>query len=316
MMWADAGSEIIAIDFPGEQAVGLPAFETSRVLPPRLRRSTDTAAKRNLALALAVMVKWPRIVFLDDDIEVSSPDDLRGAAGLLDRYDAAGLSIGGFPDNSVVCHAYRLVGGAQESFVGGGALAVRTSRGPAFFPDIYNEDWFYLLEEDGLRRLAITGEVKQARYDPFRTPERARSEELGDTLAEGVFWLLDEGRSVRDADLRHWRMFLGRRRTFLEHVLEHLPEAQVETAERHRIKEAMKAARGRLALIPPELCLAYLDAWRNDRKLWCDFVGRLPHVSTVEEALPLLARPGQPLKALTNHHRLARHRARFGHLAV
>jgi hypothetical protein len=27
-------------------------------------------------------------------------------------------------------------------------------------------------------------------YDLFRTPDRARAEELGDVLAEGIFWLL------------------------------------------------------------------------------------------------------------------------------
>jgi len=289
---ADPGAEIIAIDFPGEDALRLPRFTTSTVPPARLRRTTDTAAKRNLALALARMLRWTRIVFLDDDIEVGSPDDLRDAAGLLDHYDAVGLSIGGFPDNSVVCHAYRLCGGQQESFVGGGALAVETSRTTAFFPDIYNEDWFYLLEERGLRRLAVTGEVWQAPYDPFRTPDRARAEELGDVLAEGVFWLLDEGKCVSDADdPQHWEMFLSKRRAFIEHVLELLPRAEVEPAERRRMAEALKAARGRLALIEPDLCVSYLKAWRADQKRWRAFVHRLPYKTSMGDALRWLTRP-------------------------
>ncbi len=57
-------------------------------------------------------------------------------------------------------------------------------------------------------------------YDPYRTPDRARSEEFGDVLAEGIFWLLDEGKTLdHAADPRHWELFLARRRRFIDHVL-------------------------------------------------------------------------------------------------
>ncbi|MBN6055018.1 hypothetical protein JYK22_23980, partial [Nonomuraea sp. RK-328] len=286
------GAEVIAVDFAGSAALRLPRFETSTILPPRFRRKTDTAAKRNLALALARMLSWERVVFLDDDIEVGEPGDLRRAAGLLDRFSAVGLSIAGFPDNSVVCHAYRAVGGEQESFVGGGALAVEITRNVAFFPDIYNEDWFYLLEGDGLRPLAVTGTVRQAPYDPFRTPDRARNEELGDVLAEGLFWLLDEGRTIDDAHYGHWEEFLARRRRFITGVLRRVPGASAEPAEKRRMEEALKASLGRLAIITPDLCLAYLDAWRADRKSWGDFAALLPAAGTADEALRVLAAPG------------------------
>ena len=287
-------ADLIAIDFAGSGALRLPRLDTSQVLAERFRRKTDTAAKRNLALALARMLGWRRVVFLDDDIEVSAPGDLSGAAGLLDRFDAVGLSVGGFPDNSVVCHAYRAVGGLQESFVGGGALAVETVRNISFFPDIYNEDWFYLLKADGLQPLAVTGAVRQARYDPFRNPGRARSEELGDVLAEGIFWLLDEGRTIHEAHHGHWKAFLGRRRRFIQEVLDLLPAADVEPGEKQRVHEALRASLGRLAHITPELCLAYLDAWRGDLKTWRDFVERLPPAGSVAEALEKLASPGSP----------------------
>ncbi|WP_053175584.1 hypothetical protein [Nonomuraea sp. SBT364] len=289
---AGPGAEVVAIDFTGADALILPRFDTSSVLPRVFRRGTDTAAKRNLALVLARMLGWERIVFLDDDIEVSAPDDLRRAAGLLDVFDAVGLANSGFPDNSVVCHAYRAVGGTQDSFVGGGALAVETTRNISFFPDIYNEDWFYLLEEDGLRPLAVTGRVRQARYDPFRSPDRARREELGDVLAEGVFWLLDEGRGLGDAHQSHWTDFLARRRRFILSVLDRVTASPREPAERQRMEESLRAALGRLMLIDPDLCLGYLDAWRADLKVWRDFVETREPAGSVREALRLLAAPG------------------------
>jgi hypothetical protein len=42
----------------------------------------------------------------------------------------------------------------------------------------------------------------QEPYEPFRTTDRARGEELGDCLAEGIYALLDDGGKVGDADRR------------------------------------------------------------------------------------------------------------------
>ena len=116
--------------------------------------------------------------------------------------------------------------------------------------------------------MATTGKVIQRPYDPFRDPDRAQAEELGDVLAEGVFWLFDQGRSVLDADLRHWKDFLVRRRTFINQVLSPVEDApDIEAAEKGRMVEALKAARGRLMLITPDLCRDYLRALAEDREL-------------------------------------------------
>jgi hypothetical protein len=288
--------DLIAIDVPDPADLHLPAFETSRLLAgTRFDRRTDTSAKRNLSLMLSHMAGWERIVFLDDDILVGSHDDLSRAVGLLGTYNAVGLSIGGFPDNSVVCHAYRRVGGPQQSFIGGGALAVGLARNRSCFPNIYNEDWFYLLDaEKGLQPLAVTGTVIQRPYDPFRNTDRARCEELGDVIAEGTFWLLDQGRSIADADLRHWSEFLARRGKFIDHVLGLVREADIESGERTRMAEALRAARGRLAHITPELCQGFLRAWAADQKRWQKHLDSLPTGQMRESALSLLAAPGKP----------------------
>ncbi|WP_214316822.1 hypothetical protein [Nonomuraea sediminis] len=286
-------TEVHALIVGDPANLALPALRTSTVPPPYLRRGTDTAAKRNLGLVLARLLGWRRVIFLDDDITVPAPGDLRKAAGLLRTYSAVGLSVGGFPDNSVACHAFRAVGGHQETFVGGGALAIDAGH-ISFFPDIYNEDWFYLLEDDGLRQLAVTGAVKQYPYDPFRTVERAKSEEFGDVLAEGVFWLLDEGRSPLEADLEHWRKFLHRRAMFLRDILDGIPGCAADRGERERMAAALRAALRRHELITPELCVRYLHAWRADRRTWHDFVARLRPAPSVEAAMERLTLKGRP----------------------
>jgi hypothetical protein len=291
--YVDRRVDLIAIDVPEPAYLRLPDLETTRLLAGTVfEQRSDLSAKRNLGLMLSHMLGWERVVFLDDDIRVPDPDDLSKATGLLDTHAAVGLRIGGYPDNSVVCHAFRDAGGDQGTFVGGGAMAVEVRRNRSFFPKIYNEDWFYLLDSGKrLQSVATVGEVLQYPYDPYRA-ERARGQELGDVLAEGIFWLLDQEKTAADGDLEHWRDFLARRQLFIEQVLAMVERsADIGPAERARMIEALKAALGRLALITPELCVAYLKALVTDQERWrrhIQGVQRQPR----ERALKSLARRG------------------------
>jgi hypothetical protein len=296
-------ADLHAIDVPNPANLGLPELRSSQLLAgTRFARPADTGAKRNLGLLLSHLVGWERVVFLDDDIEIHDPEHLRQASALLDTHNVVGLFIDGYPDNSVVCHAYRIAGGNQQSFIGSGALVVQVRRSPSFFPDIYNDDWFYMLDpKDSLQPAATIGKVFQRPYDPFRSPDRARAEELGDVLAEGSFWLLDQGRSIIDADLRHWEDFLPRRKMFIERVLRMVCQASgVDPASRARMEAALKAARGRLALITPELCQEYLQAWAADRERWRDHIETLPARQSLGSALEWLAQQGHT--PMTCHH--------------
>jgi len=291
-----ADVDLIAIDVPEPERLRLPCWETSRLLAGTVfARRTDLSHKRNLALLLSHLLGWSRILFLDDDITGLNPEDVRAASGLLDTHNAVGLQIGGFPDHSVVCHAYRQAGGKQQSFIGGGALAVEVRRSNSFFPDIYNDDWFFLLDGDKrLQPTAVTGQVIQYPYDPFRDPERARAEELGDVLAEGIYWLLDQDRSVVDADSGHWAAFLVKRRQFIEDVLAMVAREALAPAEKARRIAALKGSLGRLALIKPALCESYLKAWAVDRQRWQRHIELLPTRRQRAAALAMLSRRGSP----------------------
>lgn len=270
------GVDLIAVDIDRPLPGLLPSFATCELLAgtPFERRS-DTSAKRNLGLLLARVLRWERVVFLDDDIEVPDPVDLLDAAGLTDSHAGVGLDIDGFPDNSVVCHAYREAGGRQEMFIGGGALAVGARFMDTFFPNIYNEDWFFLLGEDEIRPVTVTGRVRQKPYDPFAHELRARLEELGDCLAEGLYWLLDSGKSLRDATVTYWRGALDRRLSFINEVIAMVEAVPRDPAEKKRMLSSLKAARGRCLTIDPELCVAYVAAWQADRVRWRDHLDRL-----------------------------------------
>jgi len=281
--------DLIAIDVPEPAQLRLPVLETSRLLAGTIfERRTDVSAKRNLGLLLSHMLRWKRVVFLDDDIRVPDPADLARAVSLLDTHTAVGLTIGGFPDNSMVCHAFRDAGGRQDTFIGGGALAVDVKRNRSFFPNVYNEDWFFVLDAGKrLQPVATVGQVFQDPYDPYH-PGRARAEELGDVLAEGTFWLLDQDRSASEGDLAYWRDFLTKRKQFIRHVL-----AMVESAaaakpkERAKRIEALNAALGRLARITPELCVDYHKALVDDQERWQRHIQAIRHQPRMKRELAL-----------------------------
>jgi hypothetical protein len=293
----DSAVDLIAIDVAETARLRLPDMDTSQLLVGTMfERRTDVSTKRNLGLMLSHLLRWERVVFLDDDIRVPNPGDLSRAVGLLDAHAAVGLGVGGFPDNSTVCHAFRDAGGWQETFIGGGALAVDIKRNRSFFPNVYNEDWFFVLDAGKrLQSVASVGEVLQYPYDPYR-PERARAEEFGDVLAEGTFWLLDQGKPASDGDLDHWRDFLAHRRQFIEQVQRMVVRAAtIDPTVRARMGEALRAALGRCACITPELCVAYMKALATDQDRWqrhIQQIRRQPQPSR-EEALRSLTASGE-----------------------
>jgi hypothetical protein len=123
------GADVIAADV--NCGAWLPILETADM--HNQKKLSDLSLKRNIGLAVARMVGWDRVLFLDDDIIDVNPSHIRAAASLLGSHDVVGLKNVGFHDNSVVCHALRRVerslGMKQDTFVGGGAMAVAVDRG-------------------------------------------------------------------------------------------------------------------------------------------------------------------------------------------
>lgn len=271
------GAPVIAVDVTGDAK--LPAFSCDTLLAAekhgKLNRANDVSIKRNLGLAVARMLRWPQVAFLDDDITNLQAGTVRNAGGLLRDYNVSAIRNVGFPDNSVVCHARREVGLPQDVFVGGGAMAVRVNGRTPFFPTIYNEDWLFLVGRRNVERVAVHGWVKQEPYDPYLSPERARSEEFGDCLAEGLFSLSDHDRPMQAADERFWRAFLDDRIAMIDEILVRLDTHRPDE-RRTRIIQAVKVARGRCQVIEPAFCVAYLKAWQADLDVWKRFQTGLP----------------------------------------
>lgn len=293
----EASARVVAVQT--ESLDVLPAFQSSTTLEDaglRNDNAVDIALKRNLALLVARLSGWKRILFLDDDVTDVTADDVTAAAGLLHDYDAVGLENIGFPDNSVVCHANREVGrpGEQDQFISTMALALTVGT-QSFFPAVYNEDWLLFLGElpphQWRPRLAAIGKVVQKDFNPFADPNRARREEFGDIIAEGLFWLLDEERPLEEADAEHWDGYLKGRRRLIDRLLESIDSMWDRDPEAWACRVAsLEAARKQHEKITSGLCAAYVDAWRADLKTWRSFVAGLgmPQEPSIAGALQKL----------------------------
>ena len=297
-------AKVYAVDLPPEKVnpfKGI-SFDTStdkELLEFTSGLTRDLSAKRNLGLILGRICRWERIMFLDDDIREVSESHVAALAAALDDHSVSVLIPDEFPDNSVVCHANRLGGGDQDRFASAGGMGVRCDRDDlGFFPNIYNEDWFFFSADAATHKIAEVGRSRQVAYDPYRDPERAVKEEFGDLLAEGLYTRLEHligDRYARpnhdpvlfDVDEAYWAQFIKTREDFLDRVARllaaRLTAGDLKDGEGADIRAAqisVSAARRQLARIDRELCQRFIELWRSDLAQWRDYItgDRLPRL--------------------------------------
>jgi len=239
-----------------------PKASADRFRPLNGDRLSNLSAKRNIGLLAARLLGWRKIMFLDDDLIGLTMDHLARVAHHLDRNQFAGLKTTYFPDNSVVCHANRLVGRRQGIFVSGAALGVNTTFPLEVFPDVYNEDWFALADEAAGAGVVDLGIVGQLEFNPFNEPQRAMEEEFGDLIAEGLYALFNDGRWLGSADAEYWTDFIEERRKLIEVIGEMLDD---ETNQGKQARKSLEKALAHLGTIMPSDCTDFIDTWQADR---------------------------------------------------
>jgi hypothetical protein len=249
---------------------------------------------------LARLHGWNKIAFVDDDVVLTQTSSLGRLAGQLDQHQVAGMLVRKYPDNSVVCHARRLAGLDQDVFVTGAVLGVHCNSLPlCFFPNIYNEDWFFFAKEAAARKLPCVGQARQIEYDPFASPERARWEEFGDLLGEGMYALIGRedpsmsfGQQLRAATRSYWSRFIGARHDLLAEIKNQLSgflDKDPDNAHVSSAVDSLTAAENQLdSTITADLCVDFLRAWREDVAEWQRFSNAANNVGSTREAMDFL----------------------------
>ena len=252
---------------------GLPELATSAFAEAPIPWHGDLSLKRNLGLVLGRCCGWRTVVFLDDDIRGVSPALVESAVGTLAHHAAAGMPATRFPDNSVVGHARRLAIGDQGVFVSGSALAVDVRRVDSFFPAIYNEDWLFLAPYLDRRAVAAVGSVRQDFQDPFAEPSRARDEEFGEVIGEGLIGWLHTGSLHSPLSEKYWaRVPPAARRLHRDGRPRVSP---LRSSERGPGRRGARDRRVRAAEALTGVLAEYVAAWWADRHSWRRFLARL-----------------------------------------
>lgn len=262
-------------------------------------RVNDLSLKRNLGLLLARLHGWNKVAFVDDDINLSQIETIARLARQLDKHQVAGMVVRRHPDNSVVCHARRLAGLFQDVFLTGAALGVHCNSLPlSFFPDVYNEDWFFFAREAAARKLPSVGHATQLGYKPFENPARARQEEFGDLLAEGIYALIGGnkpymplGVQLRSATRTYWSQFIEARHEVIAEATVALSASVDRGTNVSSITSALASlsvAESQLDTITADLCVDFLDAWRDDVDDWQKFSNGVSNVGSTRRAMEFL----------------------------
>lgn len=265
----------------------------------RRRLDVDTNRKRNLGLAAARMTGRSWVLFVDDDLlRLDSPTVLCA----LHHLPGSGRTVASwacddYPDNSVVHHARRdVLGLDQDVFIGAGAMLVALDGwDPPGFPPTYNEDWLFLAEPITRGQVVAGPEVGQERYDPYELPARARDEEFGDVLGEGLYHLLHIGADLDVATgARYWGSVHAKRTKLIQRIIAELRRrlAVVAVESEHTwLTSALTAvdeSRKELTRATPESLADFVRRWRHDEELWAEYLGKLPPRETLKEALVYL----------------------------
>ena len=268
-----------------------PNFESSEDKCASSTRTNDVAWKRTLGQMIALCLGWDYLLFLDDDI--TSVDDVGSNFSALNLMfalrameDNQNIQIMGWPavefaDHSVVGHACCLVGLPQNVFLGAGTLLVRVTNNMSFFPQgIYNEDLLMMIGTAArtpkpYQALAQVGTTLQAPFDPF-SDLRARSEEVGELLGEGLLNLLEDhgGDFCYMMGSHYWKQAISHRKDLIRTVIKKragwllIWNEEDPPLSDDPVVHCMNSALWVHKNITAEDLSAYADKWWRDHQQW------------------------------------------------
>jgi hypothetical protein len=143
------------------------------------------------------------------------------------------------------------------------------------------------------------GQASQLEYNPYASPDRARREEFGDLLAEGLFALMGQvdpsvrfGDQMRAADEAYWSRFIEARHSVITEAMSLLSVAVERNGDHGRLSSALvslAAAQHHLDhMITAEDCVSFVDAWQEDLEEWKRFSSGVNNVESTRDAMDFL----------------------------
>jgi hypothetical protein len=217
----------------------------------------DIPFKRNVALMESRWSGRRTIGLLDDDILLTAAQLDSAATALSKQADLVSFHVLDYPDVSTIDHVERLIRGVPSRVsIGGNCLFFRVEQAASFFPEVYNDDWFFLFSHVGLRRIASLGVAKQRPYRPWVDHGRIAFEQFGDIAIEGAKENIKDGRLPFDGSPQYWRVILDRYLTKLNALISLAPDGELGSA--------LFAARQVASALESQSFFRFLERYRTD----------------------------------------------------
>lgn len=166
----------------------------------------DIPYKRNLSLLDASRNNYKTICLLDDDITLTDNDFRKARVALLSSVDIASFHVLDYPDVSTIDHIERIIlERPSRVSIGGNCLFMNVDNVHSFFPDAYNDDWYFIFSHIGSRKIVSLGTAVQRPYTPWTDLERVGFEQFGDIVIEGAKNNIKNNRPPFFGDMSFWK---------------------------------------------------------------------------------------------------------------
>lgn len=150
-------------------------------------REWNLGFARNFALLKAKSLKFNRVLFMDDDINIPSIDLINDLLNLTEEYSFTGAHILGLVDDSILGHIATDLKVFNERMLSGGFMAFNPNTIDHYFMNIYNEDWIWLFLQLKDKRFLQTGEVFQTLTNPMENyKDKIMFQEYGEIALDGI----------------------------------------------------------------------------------------------------------------------------------
>lgn len=177
---------------------------------------------RNFALIYSKYNNFNKVMFMDDDIEISGNDLVYDSFSLLDNCDFVGAFIKGMIDDSIIGHILNKldIKDTDERMLSGGFLFFDPSAVEIPFVNFYNEDWIWLIFQLKTGKKSIQkGEVYQKKYNPFLNyKEKILFQEKGEIMVDALFRLYKIGNFELLTKHYFWGNILTERKNYLNFI--------------------------------------------------------------------------------------------------
>jgi len=227
-------------------------------------KTWDLPIKRNYALIYSRKKHYERILLVDDDIRALKNHTVTTGANLLDYHAIAGCFVDSFPDLSIMDHLESIAGEQLYPFLSGSFLFLKPFKAIGFFPNIYNEDWLFMLPHVLEQSICSFGSIVQLPYDPFADFTKVAFQEFGDIIVEGLYGLAYSNDYESRFDIKVWQEIINARQKSLELIRNNVEHP----IHQKTIEIAIQAN----AFIAPNDCLEYIDIWEKDIMTWTRFI--------------------------------------------